>query len=232
MDALPALSASEDRDGDGINDAAEGTADSDGDGIPDYLDNIAAPNVLPASATMTTAFLMECDADVSCRLGSFSALGASGGAALNQDDIARLNGLSSDDNYQLQGEIYDFEMHQLATPGQQVSVVLPLSIPIPESGVYRKFNNGTWMSFVENDRNAIHSSQGFKGYCPSPDDASWQEGMSAGHYCLKLTLEDGGPNDADGEVNAEISDPGAVGVLSGGSIYVWRGVRPMIVGDQ
>ncbi len=104
-------------------------------------------------------------------------------------------------------------MHELATPGQQVNVVLPLSVAIPENGVYRKFQDGVWVTFIDDDRNDIHSSQGAEGYCPPPGDASWQEGMTAGHFCLQLTLEDGGPNDADGEVNSAISDPGAVGVL-------------------
>ena len=217
VDALPTLLASADSDGDGVDDLTEGTADTDGDGIPDYLDNITATNVLPGSAGVTNAFLMECDPDVSCRLGSFSALGASGGAVLSTEDIARLNGLSEDENFELQGGIFDFEIHQLTTPGQQVSVVLPLSVAIPEEATYRKFQQGVWVSFVDDDRNDIHSSQGLMGYCPPPNDASWQQGMTAGHFCLQLTLEDGGPNDADAEVNAAISDPGAAGVLSGGS---------------
>ncbi|WP_250656256.1 cadherin-like domain-containing protein [Alkalimarinus coralli] len=214
VDALPNLNPAQDSDGDGIDDVTEGTADSDGDGIPDYLDNISAANVLPASATETNAFLMECDPDVACRLGAFSAMGASGGAALSTEDIARLNELSGDNEYALQGSIYDFEIHQLATPGQQVSVVLPLSVAIPEGGVYRKFQNSEWVNFVDDDRNDIHSSQGFMGYCPPPGADGWQQGLTAGHFCLQLTIEDGGPNDVDGEVNAAISDPGAIGIAN------------------
>ena len=213
VDELPVLSASADTDNDGTNDAAEGTADTDEDGIPDYLDNITALNVLPGSALVTNAFLVECDPGVSCRLGQFSALGLSGGASMNQDDIELQDDLVNDDSYDLHGTIFDFEMHELATPGQEVKVVLPLSVAIPENGVYRKFQNGAWVTFVEDDNNYIHSSQGSEGYCPPPGDASWEPGMTAGHFCLQLTLEDGGPNDADGEVNSAISDPGAVGVL-------------------
>jgi large repetitive protein len=69
------------------------------------------------------------------------------------------------------------------------------------------------VTFVDDDRNDIHSSQGIEGYCPPPGDTGWQPGMTAGHFCLQLTIEDGGPNDADGEINSAISDPGAVGVL-------------------
>ena len=213
VDELPVLSASEDTDNDGIDDVTEGTTDTDEDGIPDYLDNIAALNVLPGSAAVTNAYLVECDPGVSCRLGQFSALGLSGGASLSQGDIERQDDLVIDESYDLHGTIFDFEMHELATAGQQVKVVLPLSVAIPENGVYRKFQNGAWVTFVDDDRNDIHSSQGLEGYCPPPGDASWQPGMTAGHFCLQLTLEDGGPNDADSEVNSAISDPGAVGVL-------------------
>lgn len=212
--ALPTLSSGVDTDGDGTDDDIEGTADSDDDGIPDYLDNIAASNVLPESATQTNSFLIESDPGVRVRLGQFALAGASGGASLSEEDIDRQEGLTNDEEYDLTGGIFDFEIHELPVPGQQVRIVVPQNVAIPTNSVYRKFQNGAWTTFVDDDNNDIHSSAGDLGYCPPPGDDSWQTGLTAGHFCVQLTIEDGGPNDADGEVNSAILDPGSLGTLS------------------
>ena len=72
--------------------------------------------------------------------------------------------------------------------------------------------NGRWTSFVVDANNQLHSAPGSAGYCPPPGDTQWTSGLTAGNHCVQLTLEDGGPNDADGLVNASIVDPGAVSV--------------------
>lgn len=208
--ALPSLNSGVDTDGDGTNDDVEGTADTDDDGIPDYLDNIAASNVLPEKAVQTNSFLMESDPGLRLRLGIFSAVGESGGASLSGEDIEAQEGLISDGGYNSAGGIFDFEIHELPVPGQQVRMVMPQKAAISEGAVYRKFQNGAWMTFVDDDKNHIHSTEGDLGYCPPPGDDSWQVGLIAGYYCVQLTIEDGGPNDADGEVNSAISDPGSV----------------------
>jgi len=211
---LPQLAGDVDSDGDGVDDSSEGVADSDDDGIPDYLDNITASNVLPEQATETNAFLMECDPGVRCRLGQFSLLGSGGGARLNDSDFAEQPDLTNDTTFTNTGGVFDFEIHDLPTLGQSVNVVLPQIAAIPENGVYRKFQNGNWQTFVENANNAVHSAAGVLGYCPPPGDDAWQPGLVPGYYCVQLTIEDGGANDADGQVNGSVEDPGGVGVDS------------------
>ncbi len=56
------------------------------------------------------------------------------------------------------------------------------------------------------------SAPGLLGGCPAPGDTSYQLGLTEGHFCVQLTLEDGGPNDADNEANGTIVDPGGVAV--------------------
>jgi hypothetical protein len=90
--------------------------------------------------------------------------------------------------------------------------VIPQKAPIPAKAVYRKFDKNGWRNFVENASNSLHSTAGQAGFCPPPGDASWEPGLKPGYYCVQLTLEDGGPNDTDGLVNAAIADPGFVGV--------------------
>ena len=83
---------------------------------------------------------------------------------------------------------------------------------IPASAVYRKFRDGAWHNFVSDANNSVHSAPGNPGYCPPPGDSEWEPGLKQGYYCVQLTIEDGGPNDADGLVYAAVEDPGSVGV--------------------
>ncbi|WP_189608066.1 beta strand repeat-containing protein [Saccharospirillum salsuginis] len=210
--ALPTLNTGDDSDNDGIDDATEGTADNDDDGIPDYLDNIVATNVLPEVASETDSYLVECDPGVRCRLGQFALVGSTGGARLTDDDIAEQADIGPDTVFDHSGGIFDFEIHDLPTLGQSVRIVVPQSNPLPEGGVYRKFQDGDWRTFVEDANNELHSAPGNPGYCPPPGDESWEAGLQNGYYCVQLTIEDGGPNDADGLVNGAVVDPGAVGI--------------------
>ncbi len=222
MAALPVLGTG-DADEDGQNDQTEGAGDSDGDGIADYLDNIAASNVLPETAAQTDAYLMECDPGVRCRLGQRALLASGGGARLINSDISMQDAIEADDGYAHTGGIFDFEARELPVHGQSVRVAIPLRAAIPAGAVYRKFQSGQWSTFVENSANALHSAQGGTGYCPPPGDAAWQSGLRTGYRCIQLTIEDGGPNDADGDANGSVDDPGSVATLAVDDEIVVRG---------
>ncbi|VUD61829.1 Adhesin BmaC autotransporter [Thalassocella blandensis] len=207
---LPTLESSNDSDNDGVDDVAEGTGDMDDDGIPDYLDNIVATNVLPESVNSSDSFLIECDPGVRCRLGEFALISNSGGAHLPDEDQAELLQIPEDVNYEHVGGLFDFEVEDLPIAGQSVQVVIPQLEVVPMKAVYRKLMNGQWTDFVEDASNQIHSTRGAEGFCPPPGDASWEPGLIAGNYCVQLTIQDGGPNDADGEENGTVEDPGVV----------------------
>jgi hypothetical protein len=58
----------------------------------------------------------------------------------------------------------------------------------------------------------------------------WSEGLSEGHECVRLIIQDGGPNDLDGMTDGVIRDPGTLAVPAsekvvirskGGSVSVW-----------
>ena len=209
VENLPVLSPDEDTDGDGTSDLAEGTADTDFDGIPDYLDNIALVNVLPERASETNSFLMECDPGIRCRLGEFAIQGQSGGARLSMNELMDLSMAEEDERHTFTG-LFDFELSELPTPGQSAAIVIPQLESIPANALYRKLVNGRWVTFVENVQNQLHSAAGSEGFCPPPGDDAWQVGLVEGHWCVQLTIEDGGPNDADGEANSTVVDPGGV----------------------
>ena len=78
--------------------------------------------------------------------------------------------------------------------------------------------NGSWRDFVVDDSNALSSAPGQDGACPPPGSHLYEAGLTVGHGCIQLTLEDGGPNDADIEVNGSIQDPGGLAVPVGVSL--------------
>lgn len=210
VSALPVLVADVDSDGDGIDDLSEGSGDSDGNGIPNYLDNMGSANILPQRVSQTSAYLIECDPGVRCGLGLFALNGRSGGVQVLDDELGTAAQPPLDPAFEPVGGVFDFVIRDLPTAGQSVRVAIPQRAAIPANAVYRKYQQGQWLSFVENGANALHSAAGDAGYCPPPGSADWQPGLTAGHLCVQLTIEDGGPNDADGVVNSAVVDPGAV----------------------
>ncbi|WP_333797218.1 fibronectin type III domain-containing protein [Rheinheimera sp.] len=209
---LPVLNPNTDTDGDGKNDEQEGTGDSDDNGIPDYLDNMPSTNILPQQLVTTNAYLIECDPGVRCGLGLFARSSNSGGVQLLDNEIGTLNDLVVDPAFEPVGGVFDFAIRDLPTPGQSVRVVIPQRAAIPANAVYRKFQRGRWVTFAEDANNALHSAAGNPGYCPPPGSADWTPGLTAGHLCVQLTIEDGGANDDDGLVNSAVVDPGGVSV--------------------
>ncbi|KJF97108.1 hypothetical protein UB34_14730 [Photobacterium leiognathi] len=124
-------------------------------------------------------------------------------------------------------------------PNDRVTVVIPLKTPIAKDAIYRKYTlvdndaNGDvvdldgdgerdkgWRDFVDTaDGDEIRSAKGEYGFCPAPhtrpdpnnpDKDAYTFGLTAGHYCIELTMIDGGIYDADGEINGNIDDPGYV----------------------
>ncbi|WP_198104900.1 choice-of-anchor U domain-containing protein, partial [Vibrio vulnificus] len=95
--------------------------------------------------------------------------------------------------------------------GQSYQLVMPQRLPVPANAVYRKFRADVgWVDFVEDADNSIASTSGEAGYCPPPGDSAWTPGLTEGHWCVQLTVQDGGPNDDDGMANGSVVDPGGV----------------------
>ncbi|HEY9042199.1 MAG TPA: Ig-like domain-containing protein, partial [Rheinheimera sp.] len=210
IDALPVLGSNKDSDKDGINDLLEGSGDNDDNGIPDYLDNMPSSNILPQQGNSTNAYLIECDPGVRCGLGLFARSSNSGGVQILDEELGTLDDLIVDPAFEPVGGIFDFTVRDLPTPGQSVRIALPQRSAIPANAVYRKFQRGQWITFTQDDANVLHSAAGSPGYCPPPGSAEWQPGLIAGSWCVRLTIEDGGPNDDDGVVNSAVVDPGTV----------------------
>lgn len=227
-DSFTVLASDVDRDGDGAFDADEGYSDSDGDGIPDYLDGESDTTLLPVGdgqSIQTTDGLKLRIGDV-----ALSANGSnSDSAVVSVDDIANYGSKdgtsvenSNDSQYRALADILSFNISGLAGVGDSVAVVIPLpdGVKIPEAAVYRKYKAKTateedeWFTFVVDHLNSIKSAdKDGDGNCPAPLDALYTNHLSINDDCIQLTIQDGGPNDADGVANTVVKDPGVLSII-------------------
>jgi len=237
--SLETLDSTLDSDADGFNDAAEGYADSDGDGIADYLDAIAADHVIQVKPGVSDAFVMQTEPGLKLSLGAVAIKAGLGSSQVTQEDVRNYGfaeGEALNDTFGNVGGYFDFTIAGLPVTGQSIHVVIPQIAAMPRASVYRKLvpqvssGKSEWRDFVQNTSNAVASAAGEEGYCPPPGDPSYTAGLNEGHWCLQLTIEDGGPNDSDGVANNRVTDPGGVGrVLSSVSVGSGGSLHPLVL---
>lgn len=216
--AFEQLSSSLDQDNDGLDDAAEGDGDEDNDGIPAYLDTSTDPSRLPVGVGNSAN--TETETGLHLRIGDAAIAAGKRGTRIDVSDVSRLRagdtdpGNTADRRHAYPLGLFDFGIDNLAAPGQSVQIVLPLADPIPAGAIYRKYALADgWKTFVQDDRNQLASAGTDGDLCPPPGHADFGAGLTAGRFCIQLTIEDGGPNDADQLANASIKDPGGLALF-------------------
>ncbi len=214
----PVLAAGVDTDGDGEDDATEGLKDGNGNGVDDYLEPTKDPNVLIARTG--TRAMLQVRPGFALRLGRAAvASGSEAGIAFadvmshGNDGGAAQN--AADDRFNYPSGIYDFEVSGFAAAGDSTEVVIPLANALPADTTYRKYTaTFGWQDFTVDAMNQVASAPGAKDACPAPGSSDYVPGLNAGDYCIELTLQDGGPNDADGAANGVVRDPGGAAVVA------------------
>ena len=205
----PVLSEATDSDGDGISDADEGAGDSDADGIPDYVDNINV--VYVANTLASSAGVVQSEPGTTLMLGGIALGLGKNNVMVTESEIAALTDVG-DTSYDYPEALIDFAVTG-AEFGHSYTLVVPLSVVLPEGAVYRKYSTlGGWANFVENATNTLSSAMTVEGVCPELGSDAYTLGLTAGDDCLQLLMEDGGPNDADGAVNGTLVDPGGIAI--------------------
>jgi hypothetical protein len=180
--------------------------DADDDGIPDDVDITLASNAIQLSQSSTD--IVQANAGVKLILGNTAADNDEKGIAVDETDLPVADALLA---YPL--GLLDFEA-QLNVPGETLELVVPLSQGIPDNAIYRKLIDGRWRDFVSGDGNGIASALlNDDGVCPLASSDTYQAGLTAGDTCLRLTIVDGGPNDADGQINGHVVDPGGIAIV-------------------
>ena len=207
----PTLADGQDTDGDGIPDSEEGTVDSDGDNVPDYLDAISASHILVLNNSSQT--LSMSIPGIQLGLGALAQAQGDHDALISEDFIVSQD-IAKDINYDYPVGLAAF-VSSGAQSGYSYPVVHSLGDEvIPEGAVYRKYlgKNIGWQNFVENAVNEVRSTFAKQGDCPAAYAENFSEGLTAGHNCVFLLIEDGGPNDVDGVANGTLVDPGGIAV--------------------
>ncbi|BCV64734.1 GlyGly-CTERM sorting domain-containing protein [Shewanella carassii] len=187
-------------------DSAEGYGDPDGNGIPAYLQGDHPCNVIPEQLSRPNSYLAEAQPGICSRKGLLGLQRLENGIELEDGSM-----LPDDSEGKIVGGLFDFELEG-SEYGGRVSIVIPQVQAIPAQAQYRKYVASGWQEFVTDANNQVFSSAGEPGYCPPMGDASWQSGLTEGHWCVQLLIQDGGPNDGDGQANGTIVDPGGVAV--------------------
>jgi hypothetical protein len=197
--------------------------DTDGDGIPDASDSGSlTAQQLQSEYGNAASYVVETDLGT-MKIGS-TAFCVSAGARITQADIIANGGNActavtngSDDGIKAVGVggYYDFVISGL-TVGATANIVIPLTTSIPINAVYRKYTPITgWGTFrTEGNDKLSSTSSTSAGVCPSSTSDAYTAGLTAGDDCLRITITDGGPNDADSVANGLIKDPGAVAELN------------------
>ncbi len=203
--------------------ATNAPADSDNDGVPDGNDGAGGSLAGTTSAINGTGNgamteLAEVSGPACLRVGSSARAAAASrpdpdavGVLMSGSETADAVGsLDQLDELANVGGWFDFEVCGLAEPGAAAKVVLPLQTRLRANALYMKYHQGVgWQEFDASGGDALASAtRDGGGFCPGPNDAGWTAGLTAFDECIRLTLTDGGPNDADGEINGIIRDPG------------------------
>ena len=192
--------------------------DLDQDGVPDEFDEVAADHVISIDASESDLVAVA-ERGTKLAAGGAATSNAVKGVKVTEAMItsggedggeAPLNG--EDTSFDYGSGLYDLEMQQLPEPGQSVRIVIPTGAAIPANGTFRIYTEvQSWEDFATDENNAVSSAQGTSRSCPEVGSESYSSGLNEGNYCIELMVEDGGANDADGEVNGVIDILGGVG---------------------
>ncbi len=208
----PSLSNTQDNDNDGPLDIIEGHGDDDGDRIPNYLDAIEDLHVIPLLQKTSTAYLVESLEGLNLRLGKTAFAAGDNGAGVTLAQFDKYSNVQfAIDNIENIGGYADLELHGIASKGDTAMLVVPQLSEIPQNAMLRILKPTGWDDYIVDDNNSLQSAPGNEGYCPSPGDESYNDGLTAGYWCVQIIIEDGGQNDADAEKNAVIQFSGGVG---------------------
>lgn len=221
--SLPRLSSQNDADFDGLSDAQEGFADSDGDGVADYLDNNKSLSLLNSGVSEQSLTTLAGYRLVASDIGQIANAGKAVTSRISRMQIENFGGLNyapsafaQDTQFEAIQSIHAFSIENLSFVGESVPVTIPLATGtvIPAEAVYRKFEaERGWFTFVENENNQIYSADfDSNGNCPAMNSSAYARGLNQGDTCIKLIIQDGGPNDTDNAANGVIKDPGVLSI--------------------
>ena len=198
--------------------SADSAPDLDEDGIPNEFDEVVVEHAISLD-TSESALVAVAEQGTKLAAGGAATSNSVKGVKVTEsmiieggEDGGEMPLNSEDTSFDYASGLYDLEIQRLPVPGQTVRIVIPVGAAIPADGSFRIYTEvESWMDFTTDENNAISSSEGTITSCPEVGAESYSSGLNEGNYCIELMIEDGGANDADGEVNGVIDVLGGVG---------------------
>lgn len=231
--SAPALST-DDSDGDGVTNDAEGLVDANGNGLLDFLDltGTDSPASIPLSLQASSLPLIAtADSGLHLVAGPHAVAAQStsqSGIQVFESQITAAGSPVIDEQYAAIGALVDFGVQGLSDVNRVANVVIPLPVVLLPGAKWRELDRfGQWTTFVTGGSSGIaavattggsasdslaSAPRDADGQCPPPQSPDYRTGLNSGDGCVQLTVSDGGPNDADGHVD------GAVHVTGGPTV--------------
>lgn len=208
-----------DSDSDGTDDITEGYGDADQDGVRDYFDAIDSINVLQGRTANDELYLLETEPGLRFALGEGALRTTAAKATVTPQALADAFGITLPSKLKpiANDSFADIAVAGLGDKGVSAYVVLPLQQPLPDNAAVYLLTPTGWLELVEDADNEIASAAGAAGYCPAPGADQYTAQLSAGDYCVRLRIQDGGAFDADGVADATVTVRGGVTRARGGS---------------
>lgn len=239
-----------DTDGNSLGDACELTADRDGDGIPFSLDdddsnagrllatypNTANNTVFTSASTLSLGQIARAVAEANGSQQIAVVLSESAFIQGVNDIFPGVTVMTDSQHSSLMGVI---NLSAQTTSGE-AEIIIQLSSTLPLNPVIRLFDtsSGMWSDFSIASLGRIASAPATASGCPISTSANYQAGLTAGQQCVRLNVQDGSANDADGILNSQVElifniarkaldDGGPVTVVlnptksGGGSVGAW-----------
>ena len=138
--------------------------------------------------------------------------GTDGGTSANDYQISRSSLPEDPQGYIAVGSVYDFSISGVGNGGNAV-ITLNIGQAIPAGAIYRKYTPGAgWFTFDTSGGDVVESGTAINNVCLVAAGVVYSAGITAGDNCVRLTIQDGGVNDADGLADGTVFDPGMVAV--------------------
>ena len=204
VDRAPVLETSADSDGDGINDEQEGYGDDNNNGIPNYLDGLSADHLIQQLSAQAQNYPLQAQPGLSLTLGDLAFRANQHQAKINLTELSQQTQQLIDNNLVYPADITDVEIHNTIT-GASVKLVIPQTKPLDTDSQYHVLSTSGQHHFIEDELNSLASTLGQAGICPPAGSSTYSLGLQPGHFCVQITVQDGGPNDRDGQNNGVIS---------------------------
>ena len=205
-----------DSDGNDVGDACEPLADQDQDGYPYMIDDDDGnANRLPATLperNNATVFSSSANLRLGrvARAAAESAAYASGSLVLSRADFIRaaeqvFPGVTilNEDRYSSLMGIVNIDV---AATGGESELIIALGSKLPLNPVLRVLQpaSGEWRDFAVGTSDRLASAPSGTSGCPVISSANYQDALSSGLSCIRLNVQDGGNNDADGIANGQV----------------------------